>query len=269
MSVGQDGFPPGRILLAEDNPANRKLALAMLRKLGYAADAVTNGLEAIEAVERSPYDAVLMDCRMPAMDGFQATEEIRRREDSASRMPIIAMTADAMEGDRQKCLDAGMDDYVSKPVSFEALDAILRRWVSSADVRTSPSPSSAEGPVEEERALDPMIISDLRQLQSRRGAEGMPPLISVFLEEVASNLERLRRALELEEEEAIKERAHALAGTTASFGARRMGRLCGRLQTVASEGQFESARETMAEIDAEFDRVTDALRAEFPDEENS
>jgi len=255
-----------RVLLAEDNPANRKLALAMLRKLGYAADAVTNGLEAIEAVERSPYDAVLMDCRMPAMDGFQATAEIRRREDSASRMPIIAMTADAMEGDRQKCLDAGMDDYVSKPVSFEALDAVLQRWVPSADAGMSPSSPSSEGPgEEEERSLDPAIISSLRQLQARREKEWMPRLISMFLEDAASTLERLRQALKLEEQETITEGAHALAGTAASFGASRMGRLSGHLKTLGSQGQFASARETMAEIEAEFDRVSEALRAEFPD----
>jgi two-component system sensor histidine kinase/response regulator len=254
-----------RVLLAEDNSANRKLALAMLRKLGYAADAVTNGLEAVEAVERSPYDAVLMDCRMPAMDGFQATAEIRRREDSASRMPIIAMTADAMEGDRQKCLDAGMDDYVSKPVSFEAFDAVLQRWVPSADARMSPS-SSSEGPVEEEeRSLDPAIISSLRELQARREKEWMPRLISMFLEDAASSLERLREALKLEELETITERAHALAGTAASFGARRMGRLSGHLKMLGSQGRFGSARETMAEIEAEFDRVSEALRAEFPD----
>lgn len=255
-----------RVLLAEDNPANRKLALAMLGKLGYAADAVTNGLEAVEAVERSPYDAVLMDCRMPAMDGFQATAEIRRREDSASRMPIIAMTADAMEGDRQKCLDAGMDDYVSKPVSFESLDAVLQRWVPSADAGMSPSPASSEGSVdEEERSLDPAIISSLRQLHVGRENEWMPRLISMFLEDAASSLERLRQALKLEEQETITERAHALAGTAASFGARRMGRLSGHLKTLGSQGQFESARETMAEMEAEFDRVSEALRAEFPD----
>jgi two-component system sensor histidine kinase/response regulator len=255
-----------RVLLAEDNPANRKLALAMLRKLGYAADAVTNGVAAVEAVERSPYDAVLMDCRMPAMDGFQATAEIRRREDSASRMPIIAMTADAMEGDRQTCLDAGMDDYVSKPVSFEALDAVLQRWVPSADARMSPSPPSSDGPVEEEeRSLDPAIISSLRQLQARREKEWMPHLISMFLEDAASSLERLRQALKLEELETITERAHALAGTAASFGASRMGRLSGHLKTLGSQGRFEAARETMAEIEAEFDRVREALRAEFPD----
>ncbi|MGH2696758.1 MAG: response regulator [Actinomycetota bacterium] len=253
-----------RVLLAEDNPANRKLALAMLRKLGYAADAVTNGLEAIEAVERSPYDAVLMDCRMPAMDGFQATAEIRRREDSASRMPIIAMTADAMEGDRQKCLDAGMDDYVSKPVSFESLDAVLQRWVPSADAGMGPSPS--DGHVEEEeRSLDPAIISSLRQLQARREKEWMPRLISMFLEDAASTLERLRQAVKLEEQETITEGAHALAGTAASFGASRMGRLSGHLKTLGSQGRFESARATMAEIEAEFDLVSEELRAEFPD----
>lgn len=258
----------GRVLLAEDNPANRKLAFAMLRKLGYAADAVANGIEAIEALSRSPYDAVLMDCRMPQMDGFQATAEIRRLESSAGRTPIIAMTADAMEGDRQKCLDAGMDDYVSKPVSFESLGAVLERWVASTDPRLKPrpfpGPPPSEGAVDEERSLDPAIIASLRRLERKRGGEWMPQLISGFLRDAGSNLELLREAVEREDRGTVADRSHALAGTVATFGARRMGRLSAHLKTLGSQGQLEAARATLAEIEAEFGRVRAALRAQFP-----
>jgi CheY-like chemotaxis protein len=124
------------LLIAEDNPVNQRVAVRMLNKLGYKADVVANGLEAIDALLRFPYEAVLMDCHMPELDGFEASQRIReleRRGDLRARTPIIAITANAMQGDRERCLQAGMDDYVSKPIGIEQLRATLGKWVNKAD----------------------------------------------------------------------------------------------------------------------------------------
>jgi CheY-like chemotaxis protein len=153
-----------RLLLAEDNAVNQKVAVKMLESLGYRVDVAANGLEAVQALARVPYAAVLMDCHMPEMDGYEATREIRNREKD-THTPIIAPTAGAMKGDREKAIEAGMDDYIPKPVTREELDSMLQRWISREDITRSVSPEDSGFSTHGETSLDRTVIANLRELR--------------------------------------------------------------------------------------------------------
>jgi len=133
----------GRVLLVEDNIVNQKLAAHLLRKFGCNVDVAANGAEAVRMWKQLPYDAIFMDCQMPEMDGYEATAEIRKAEPEKTRIPIVAMTAHAMTGDRDGCLAAGMDDYVSKPISLVELRAVLARWMPADPGDAQPEPVGA------------------------------------------------------------------------------------------------------------------------------
>ena len=254
-----------RILLAEDNSVNQKVAVRMLEKLGYHADVAANGLEALDALSRIPYAAVLMDVQMPEMDGYEATAEIRNRErDGGRHTPIIAMTANAMQGDREKALEAGMDDYVPKPVKREELGAVLDRWIAedyALEEKAETIPASLDGssPASEEAPLDHEVLQSLREL----GDEGfMAELVSLFVGEVPSLLVSLRDALGREDTGAVERVAHALHGSCGNIGAVRMAALCEKLQHAGASGDLARAPGLVGEVEAEFGRVCPALEAE-------
>jgi CheY-like chemotaxis protein len=258
-----------RLLLVEDNAVNQRVGVVMAEKRGYHVEIASNGLEAINAVLRGGYVAVLMDCQMPKLDGYAATAEIRRRE-GRTRTPIIAMTADAGPGARDKCLAAGMDDYLSKPIGADELDRLLRKWApltSSGGGRAwheDPPPASsrdllasgARGP-----AVDPAALEKLRAM--RQGDSDLVlEVIELFLQETPDRLAALRDALTRGDQPLILRVAHTLRGSAGHLGAKTLIALCARVEDKARLGKPFNAAFTITSIEEETARVREALVAE-------
>jgi two-component system sensor histidine kinase/response regulator len=183
------------VLLVEDNEVNQLVAVAMLEKQGYDVDVVGDGRAAIDACADKPYDAVLMDCQMPVMDGYAATAELRRRENGGRRTPIIALTAHAFDGERERCLAAGMDDFVAKPVRAGALAAAL------------------------ERHIDPPALDTSRLYDAVGSHELVAEIVELFLAQAATHTEAIRRAISVNDVDALTRAAHTLKGSAATVGA--------------------------------------------------
>jgi two-component system, sensor histidine kinase and response regulator len=257
--VGRLPTTAERILVVEDSAINQKVALGLLQRLGYRADAVANGLEALDALKRIQYAAVLMDCQMPEMDGFEASAEIRRREASAHHTPIIAMTASAMQGDRERCLEAGMDDYVAKPVRLDQIEAALRRWVVPAAPVLEPSPPAepneqAAGEAASGSAVDEAVL------------KGFPPdvandLINEFLKVVPGRLATLREAVTRVDPEALRKEAHTLKGESGMFGADELRAICLQLEQLGIRGTTAGAEDLLGPLEGAFERAKSSLEA--------
>ena len=206
-------------------------------------DVAANGKEAVEMVQTFPYDMVFMDCQMPEMDGYEATAEIRRGENGTKHIPIIAMTAHAMQGDRERCLDAGMDDYVSKPVSTENLTEIMRQY----------PPSTTRH--EESVIIDRAVFSNLWKILG----EDTPELTRSFLDETDQLLTEMRRALDLGDWDSLDKAAHTLKGSSATIGANGLSKICQQLQALSDSDSYDQATEKFTELRKGFDRVKSEL----------
>ncbi|MEA2683654.1 MAG: hypothetical protein QOK05_1982 [Chloroflexota bacterium] len=241
------------VLLVDDNLVNQRVAVRMLEKLGHAVDVASNGLEAVEAVANRDYGAVLMDCQMPEMDGFEATMEIRRREGSRRHTPIIAMTAGAMKGDQEKCMAAGMDAYVAKPVRLAVLSTVLDRWASSnrASVAEHPGgPSSVA-------MLDESHLDEIREL----GADQFSSLVQLFLGDSTTRVAAMHEAAGKGDIAALGDLAHSLKGSSGAFGIPVLADRSAELQEVAAAGDLAGARRLVDLIDHEFGLAEVALKA--------
>jgi PAS domain S-box-containing protein len=238
------------LLLAEDNIVNQKVALRQLQKLGYRADAVANGREAVEALSRIPYDLVLMDCQMPEMDGYEATAEIRRLDGDRRRTPVVAMTANALEGDRAKCIAAGMDDYVSKPVKPEELARVLDLFLALDSPSTKAWPAPIDEPVDLDR-LHEVLGDDPSEVSE---------ILDLYCTQMADSLVKLDRAISEGDAEAINLIAHNCAGTSANCGMVGVVEPLSLLERFGRQNKLDEATALLVEINHQFQRVRSFLR---------
>ncbi len=248
---------PLRVLLAEDDEVNRQVALRMLAQLGYRADVAVNGLEVLAAMERRPYDMVLLDVQMPELDGLETARRVRGRwPDSTVR--LVAMTANAIQGDREACLAAGMDDYLAKPVELRRLQAALAESEIPEPEREEEAEGTAELPV-----LDPAALEQLRALDDGDG-EFLRSAIDLFLRDAGDKLQSLAAALAEGDAGAVEHLAHSLKSSAGHLGGRRMAAPCFELERAGREGALEGGGELLRSIDTELERLGAALEAERP-----
>ena len=254
----------GPLLVVEDNLVNQKVLVGLLGKLQYKADVANNGIEALEALQRASYPLVLMDSQMPQMDGFATTAEIRRREGTTHRTIIVAVTAHAMTGERERCLAAGMDDYMSKPVSLDRLRAILDRWLAAepaesparvAEIAPSVAPTA-------ETIMDPSVLGRLRDLE--RDAPGfVADVVSLFLQETPGRIDAIGAALAQADGSRLAAAAHALRGSAGAIGATRLAELCACIEDCAHRRALADCTAPAASLSGAFNAVRVILQRDY------
>ncbi len=245
---------PPWILVVEDHPMNRKVIATMLETLGYLVETAVDGLDAVEACARRGYDAVLMDCQMPEMDGLRATAWIREREGPQRRTPILALTASVLPGDKERCFAAGMDDFLAKPIGMSALDGALRKWTrpGSAPARRAAQPTPSQLPDDH----------PLRVLEAQGRAAVVVEVIDLFLQTTPLRIEAMRSAHRQGDTTAVLSLGHSLKGAAFQLGARALAELCQRVQAEAREGKLEELGRLLDALEAEFDSVSVVLKGE-------
>ncbi|MGA2139949.1 MAG: ATP-binding protein [Verrucomicrobiia bacterium] len=249
-----------RVLIAEDNAFNQKVVLRQVREMGFGADAVANGLEALKALTIIPYDLVLMDCQMPEMDGYACAAEIRRLEVGGRHMPIIAMTAHVMKTDRDKCLAAGMDDFLSKPVRVAHLESVLTRWLSASATtaagEASVPPTNPPDTPSSSASVDWEIFRELAGNDATRLQE----LSERYLQQTTEQFAKLRDAIATGAAPDVKCIAHSAAGSSAMCGMNPMVALLRELERMGQLGQLADAPRVYAQVKDELARIAQFFR---------
>ena len=241
---------PLRLLLADDNPINQKVGLSVLSKLGYRADIANNGREVLQALEQKAYDVLFLDVQMPEMDGLEAARQICERWPADSRPRIVAMTGNALLGDREKCLQAGMDDYISKPVRIAELQAALERWGPTRSRKTDTAFLTRSKPIPPDALLDQHIIAELRGMPPSDGVSMLQELVDLFLEGAPQRIDQISQAIN--DAPNLAFHAHALKSMSLNLGARRVVEIAQRLEELGRTGQMDGAPALLHDLQAAF-----------------
>jgi signal transduction histidine kinase/DNA-binding response OmpR family regulator/HPt (histidine-containing phosphotransfer) domain-containing protein len=252
----------GDILLVEDNVINQQVALGILQIKGYSVTIANNGREALDMWARRNFDLILMDCAMPEMDGYEATREIRTREQaSGKRVPIVALTANAMAHDRDECLSAGMDDHLAKPFSMQAMQEMLDRWIPVSTVAVPRPAEPAARPAKQ--VLDRQVLDELSKMLGGGKLDMLASLINLYLAESPKLVDELKRAAGAGDAREIARVAHSLKSCSANVGAMALSRYCTELVAVAKRGDANEARRMVTTLESEYASVQEALAVEF------
>ncbi|MFC0676709.1 response regulator [Lysobacter korlensis] len=255
----------GHVLLVEDNVTNRYIASLMLKDLGCQVDVASDGREALARLEQSEYDLVFMDCEMPVMDGFEATGCIRARSDAVARIPVIAVTAQAMQGDRERCIAAGMNDYITKPVQIRDFRAALERWLPTERVlRSRPADeaeASRQAPAADEAlpTLDANVVAQLRELAQASDPTLLSQIFEAFQADTAQRIRTLREASAEADADLLRRTAHALKGASSNIGAARMAALAQSLETLGRLGTVTGSDPLIDQLQAAYEQVRAAI----------
>jgi signal transduction histidine kinase/DNA-binding response OmpR family regulator len=249
-----------KVLLAEDNPVNVEVASAMLEGLGLDVSRACNGEEALHSVQADDFDLILMDCQMPVMDGFAATTEIRRHELQRGRarsLPIIAITANALQGDRESCLAAGMDDYLSKPFTQQALGQTLSRWISLP--RVAPPPAAA--PAQDDDTIHHQALDNIRALSPNNGDALLERVLQAFLNDTPAQLHTIQLAIASDSPGQMRKAAHSLKSSSANVGAHGLAQRCKELEQLGRNNTTAGAAALLADMERSFQAARQALGA--------
>ncbi|MEO8628056.1 MAG: response regulator, partial [Betaproteobacteria bacterium] len=253
------------VLLVEDHPVNQIVAQKMLEALGCTVTLAANGHEAIAARWRHPIDVILMDCQMPEMDGYTASRALRQREQEtkAPRLPIVALTANALEGDRERCLDAGMDDYLTKPFRRDTLRAMLARWVGdSQNVSTAQDPEIDVSGTEDTPAVDTAALDAIRALANESAPDLLEQVVRLYLEAGPRLLDGLRSGMATGDKHAVRAAAHSLKSSSANVGARHLAELCKQLELASRVDTLMPQTPSFDDVITEYSRVQAELDRE-------
>jgi CheY-like chemotaxis protein len=240
----------GYLLLAEDNPINQMVAVAMLSSAGYRVDTVPDGAAAVEAAGAQSYDAILMDCQMPELSGYEATAAIRANEGAERHTPIIALTAGARREDRERCLTEGMDSYLAKPLNKDVLLILLATTIKNGPTTTDPPPTRRESTAEP--MIDQAVLSQLSALGEIGVHDFLDRLVHQFVRETEPRLVELREALDAGDATAVGRIAHIIQGSGCQLGGRRLALSCSRLEAKATTGSLSDARTDLRGVEMDY-----------------